>query len=155
MNRKKRKISIVTILLFVIGIVMYLGGLFLLFGSGISKTSLSNIFFSNIVLTSSILNKMKIIGAILFLLGFILFMIAVIFLYKNDNIQENTVNLIIEGKADVITLIVMTYVLIFMIVICLLYNELIGALLFGITIIIQSVVNTILIRYYSKSYKRK
>ena len=151
MNRKKRKISIVTILLFVIGIVMYLGGLFLLFGSGISKTSLSNIFFSNIVLTSSILNKMKIIGAILFLLGFILFMIAVIFLYKNDN----TVNLIIEGKADVITLIVMTYVLIFMIVICLLYNELIGALLFGITIIIQSVVNTILIRYYSKSYKRK
>ena len=155
MNRKKRKISIVTILLFVIGIVMYLGGLFLLFGSGISKTSLSNIFFSNIVLTSSILNKMKIIGAILFLLGFILFMIAVIFLYKNDNIQENTVNLIIEGKADVITLIVMTYVLIFMIVICLLYNELIGALLFGITIIIQSVVNTIQIRYYSKSYKRK
>ena len=155
MSRKKRKISIVTILLFVIGIVMYLGGLFLLFGSGISKTSLSNIFFSNIVLTSSILNKMKIIGAILFLLGFILFMIAVIFLYKNDNIQENTVNLIIEGKADVITLIVMTYVLIFMIVICLLYNELIGALLFGITIIIQSVVNTILIRYYSKSYKRK
>ena len=155
MNRKKRKISIVTILLFVIGIVMYLGGLFLLFGSGISKSSLSNIFFSNIVLTSSILNKMKIIGAILFLLGFILFMIAVIFLYKNDNIQENTVNLIIEGKADVITLIVMTYVLIFMIVICLLYNELIGALLFGITIIIQSVVNTILIRYYSKSYKRK
>lgn len=155
MNRKKRKISIVTILLFVIGIVMYLGGLFLLFGSGISKTSLSNIFFSNIVLTSSILNKMKIIGAILFLLGFILFMIAVIFLYKNDNIQENTVNLIIEGKADVITLIVMTYVLFFMIVICLLYNELIGALLFGITIIIQSVVNTILIRYYSKSYKRK
>lgn len=155
MNRKKRKISIVTILLFVIGIVMYLGGLFLLFGSGISKTSLSNIFFSNIVLTSSILNKMKIIGAILFLLGFILFMIAVIFLYKNDNIQENTVNLIIEGKADVITLIVMTYVLIFMIVICLLYNELIGALLFGITIIIQSVVNTILIRYFSKSYKRK
>lgn len=155
MNRKKRKISIVTILLFVIGIVMYLGGLFLLFGSGISKTSLSNIFFSNIVLTSSILNKMKIIGAILFLLGFILFMIAVIFLYKNDNIQENAVNLIIEGKADVITLIVMTYVLIFMIVICLLYNELIGALLFGITIIIQSVVNTILIRYYSKSYKRK
>ena len=155
MNRKKRKISIVTILLFVIGIVMYLGGLFLLFGSGISKTSLSNIFFSNIVLTSSILNKMKIVGAILFLLGFILFMIAVIFLYKNDNIQENTVNLIIEGKADVITLIVMTYVLIFMIVICLLYNELIGALLFGITIIIQSVVNTILIRYYSKSYKRK
>ena len=155
MNRKKRKISIVTILLFVIGIVMYLGGLFLLFGSGISKTSLSNIFFSNIVLTSSILNKMKIIGAILFLLGFILFMIAVIFLYKNDNIQENTVNSIIEGKADVITLIVMTYVLIFMIVICLLYNELIGALLFGITIIIQSVVNTILIRYYSKSYKRK
>lgn len=155
MNRKKRKISIVTILLFVIGIVMYLGGLFLLFGSGISKTPLSNIFFSNIVLTSSILNKMKIIGAILFLLGFIIFMIAVIFLYKNDNIQENTVNLIIEGKADVITLIVMTYVLIFMIVICLLYNELIGALLFGITIIIQSVVNTILIRYYSKSYKRK
>ncbi|HIS18627.1 MAG TPA: hypothetical protein IAC02_08490 [Candidatus Coprovivens excrementavium] len=155
MNRKKRKISVFTIFLFILGLVMYLGGLFLLFSSGISKTSLSNIFFSNIVMTTEILNKIKIIGSILFLLGFILFMIAVILLYKNDKIQENAVNLIIEGKADVITLIIMTYVLIFMIVICLLYNELIGALLFGITIIIQSVVNTILIKYYSKSYKRK
>ena len=155
MNRKKRKISVFTIFLFILGLVMYLGGLFLLFSSGISKTSLSNIFFSNIIMTTEILNKIKIIGSILFLLGFILFMIAVILLYKNDKIQENAVNLIIEGKADVITLIIMTYVLIFMIVICLLYNELIGALLFGITIIIQSVVNTILIKYYSKSYKRK
>ena len=155
MNRKKRKISVFTIFLFILGLVMYLGGLFLLFSSGISKTSLSNIFFSNIVMTTEILNKIKIIGSILFLLGFILFMIAVILLYKNDKIQENAVNLIIEGKADVITLIIMTYVLIFMIVICLLYNELIGALLFGITIIIQSVVNTILIKCYSKSDKRK
>lgn len=155
MNRNKRKISIFTILLFVLGLVMYLTGLFLLFGSGISTTSFSSLFFSNIPLTTELLGKMKIAGAILFLVGFILFMISVILLYKNDTIQENNVHLIIEGKADVITLIIMTYIMIFMIVICLLYNELIGALLFGITIIIQSVLNTLLIKYYNKSYKRK
>lgn len=155
MNRKIRKINMLTIFLFILGLVMYLAGLFLLFSSGISKTSFSNIFFSDITLTTDILSKIKILGAILFLVGFIIFMFSVILLYKNDKITENVVNLIIEGKADVITLVIITYVMIFMIVVCLLYNELIGALLFGVTIIIQSVVNTLLIKYYSKSYKRK
>lgn len=154
MNRKKRKINIFTLFMFVLGLVMYLTGLFLLFGSGISKTSFSPFFLSNTSLTTELLGKIKIVGAILFLVGFILFMISVIFLYKNDTIQENNVHLIIEGKADVITLIVMTYIMIFMIVICLLYNELIGALLFGVTIVIQSILNTLLIKYYNKSYKR-
>ena len=61
MNRKKRKISVFTIFLFILGLVMYLGGLFLLFSSGISKTSLSNIFFSNIVMTTEILIKIIIL----------------------------------------------------------------------------------------------
>ena len=73
----------------------------------------------------------------------------------NNNVIYNKRNLIIEGKADVITLIVMTYVMIFMVVVCLLYDELIGALLFGVTIIIQTTLNSILISYYSKMYKKK
>lgn len=151
MNRKKRKLSAMAMLFFVIGLVMYLAGLLLLFSSTLNKLA----FFSNVTLTSGMLLNMKIWGGILFLVGFIIFMVAIVLLYKNDEINENTRNLIIEGKADVITLIIMTYVMIFMVVVCLLYNELIGALLFGITIIIQSVLNSILIKYYSKTYLKK
>lgn len=75
-------------------------------------------------------------------------MISVILLYKNNDITENTRELVIEGRADVITIIVMTYVMIFMLVTCLLFDEVIGALLFGITILIQSILNTILIKYF-------
>ena len=35
-------------------------------------------------------------------------------------------------------------------VICLLFNELIGALLFGITLVVQNIVNSMLIKYYTK-----
>lgn len=155
MNRKKRKLSILAMLFFVIGLVMYLAGLLLLFSSTLNKMAIFKSFFSNITVTSSMLTSMKIWGGLLFLVGFIIFMIAIVLLYKNDEINENTRNLIIEGKADVITLIIMTYIMIFMVVVCLLYNELIGALLFGVTIIIQSVLNSILIKYYSKTYLKK
>ncbi len=151
MDRKRRKLSMFNMVLFVIGLVIYLAGLLLLFGASISKTSLAKIFFSSIVMTTQLVNTLKMVGTILFIIGFIIFMIAVVFLYKNDEIQENKTNLIIEGKADVITLVVMTYVLMFMMVICLVYNELIGALLFGVAIVIQSIVNNMLIRYFSKN----
>lgn len=155
MDRKRRKTSILTMLLFVIGLVIYLVGLLLLFSSGISKTFVSNILFKDIILGNTTIRNMKLIGAVMFAIGFIIFMISIVLLYKNDEIQEDNKNLIIEGKADVITLIVMTYVMMFMVVICLLYNELIGALLFGITIVIQSVLNSLLIRYFNKSYRKK
>lgn len=155
MNRKKRKISILAMFFFIFGLVLYLSGLLLLFSSSLNKMAFIKSFFSDITLTSNMLYSMKFWGVILFLIGFIIFMIAVIFLYKSDEIQENTRNLIIEGKADVITLIIMNYVMIFMVVVCLLYNEIVGALLFGITIIVQNVVNGILIKYYSKSYLKK
>lgn len=155
MDRKRRKKSVLTILLFVIGLVTYLVGLLLIFGSGISKTAIVQKLFSNVNLSVAVIKNMKIMGAIMFVAGFAIFMISIVFLYKNDNIQEDNKNLIIEGKADVITLIVMNYVMMFMVVICLLYNELIGALLFGITIVIQSILNSILISYYNRNYGKK
>lgn len=155
MNRKKRKINIFVMLLFIIGLVLYLFGLLLLFGSSLNKISLIETFFSNVDLTNELLYKIKIGGGLLFFIGFVIFMIAVIYFYKNDDIQENSRNLIIEGKADVITMIIMNYAMIFMIVICLIYNQIIGALLFGITIIIQNVVNAILIKYYSRTRLKK
>ncbi len=155
MDRKRRKTSILTMLLFVIGLVIYLVGLLLLFSSGISKTFVSNILFTDLNFGSATIRNMKLVGAMMFAIGFIIFMISIILLYKNDEIQEDNKNLIIEGKADVITIIVMTYVMMFMVVICLLYNELIGALLFGITIVIQSILNGLLIRYFNKSYRKK
>ena len=155
MNRKKRKTSMLTMSFFAIGLVMYLTGMILLFCSSLKKIPLLEAFFSNVNLNSNILNSMKLVGGLLFLIGFIIFIIAVILLYKNNEVQDSTRSLIIEGKADVITLIVMTYVMIFMIVVCLLTDQIIGALLFGITIILQTIINAILIRYYSNDYKRK
>jgi hypothetical protein len=98
---------------------------------------------------------MKLVGGILFFVGFLIFIISVIFLYKNNEVQDNTRSLILEGKADVITIIVMTYVMIFMIVLCLLCDQIIGALLFGATIIIQTFVNNLLLAYYNKDFKKK
>ena len=155
MNRKKRKTSMLTMLFFVIGLVLYLTGIILLFSSSLKKIPLLEAFFSNIDYTSNVLNSMKLTGGILFFVGFIIFIIAVILLYKNNDVKDNTRSLIIEGKADVITLIVMTYVMIFMIVLCLLCDQVIGALLFGIAIIVQTLINAILIKYYNNEYKKK
>lgn len=151
MNRKKRKLSVLAMLCFVLGLVLYLAGIIMLFSSSLRQVPVFEAFFSNVINFGNV----KLIGGLLFLIGFIVFMIAVVLLYKNNNVIDNTRNLIIEGKADVITLIVMTYVMIFMVVVCLLYDELIGALLFGVTIIIQTTLNSILISYYSKMYKKK
>lgn len=152
---KKKKYGILTILFFVVGLIIYLSGLMLLFGTGFNKGSLVNILFKGMTLSEETILKMKITGTILFIIGFIVFMISIVLLYKNDRIQDNNYNLIIEGKADVITIIVMTYIMIFMLVICLLYNQYVGALLFGVCIIIQSIINWILIKYFSKSFKKK
>jgi len=151
----KNKRNIILGITFIIGLILYLAGLFLLFGSVFNKVSLLNILFPKTIITTDFLIKIKITGCILFLVGFIIFMLSVILLYRKDNKEENKVNLIIEGKADVLTIIIMTYIMIFMLVICLIFNEVIGALLFGITIIVQSLINWLLIKYYSKSYKRK
>lgn len=150
MNNKNKKQKKLTILFFAIGLILYLVGFILLFSSTLSTTNIGKTIFNKLYLNSTSLQIMKIIGAVLFFIGFIVFMIAIILLYKSNEIKESNVNLIIEGKADVITLIFMVYIMIFMLVICLAANELIGALLFGITIIIQSILNSVLIKYYSK-----
>jgi len=151
--KKRRKYG--TILIFVVGLIMYLLGLFLLFGSTLSRNSfLAKLFQKMIIFTNLSLVKIKMVGIILFLIGFILFMVAVVWLYKNNELKEDNKNLIIEGKADVITIIVMTYVMIFMLVICLIFNDILGALLFGVTIIVQGILNYVLIMYYNKTYRR-
>jgi len=155
MNRKKRKTSLVTMLFFGIGLVLYLTGIILLFSSSLKKIPFLKAFFSNIDYNSNVLNSMKLIGGILFFVGFFLFLLSVVFLYKNNEVKDNARSLMIEGKADVITIIVMTYIMIFMIVICLLCDQVIGALLFGITIIIQTLVNSLLIKYYNREFKKK
>ncbi len=153
--KRKKKLNIVTVVLFIVGLILYLMGLFFLLGFGIRNSFLAKYFFENGIISSSLAFRFKIAGVILFFIGFILFMISVITLYKNDEIKEDNLNLIIEGKADVITIIITTYLMIFMIVICLLYDQLIGALMFGITIVIQSLVNWALIKYYSNDYRKK
>ena len=149
MNRKKRKISMLTMLFFVIGLVLYLVGIVLLFSSSLKNLPIMQNIFNDVNSSNEVMSNIKLVGGILFLIGFIIFLIAIILLYKNNNVQDNTRSLIIEGKADVITLIVMTYVMVFMVVVCLLYEQLIGALLFGITIVVQTVLNSILVKYYS------
>jgi hypothetical protein len=155
MNRKKRKTSLVTMLFFGIGLVLYLTGIILLFSSSLKKIPVFRAFFSNVDYASNALDSMKLTGGILFFVGFVLFLVSVVFLYKNNEVKDSNRSLIIEGKADVITIIVMTYVMIFMIVVCLLFEQIIGAVLFGLAIIIQTIVNSLLIKYYSREFSKK
>ena len=150
MKKQKKKNKIYLIVGFICGLIIYLVGLFLLFGASLTRLEGIKKILPDIILTRSTLLSIKIFGAILFLIGFVIFMISVILLYKEDKIKENDKELIIEGRADVITIIVMTYVLIFMLVICLIFDEVIGALLFGVAILIQSVLNNFLLQYYRK-----
>ena len=148
MKNNKNKFNITIMISFFGGIVVYLIGLFLLFGASATKLEFLRKIFTNISLTQNAVNSMKLYGLVLFLIGFVIFMVSVVLLYKNNEITENVRELVVEGKADVITIVVMTYVLIFMLVVCLLFDEVIGALLFGIAILIQSILNNILIRYF-------
>ena len=150
MKKQNKKNKIYLISGFVCGLIIYLVGLFLLFGASLTRLEGVRRMLPDIIITRNTIFSIKIFGAILFLFGFVIFMISVILLYKEDKIKENVKELIIEGRADVITIIVMTYVLIFMLVICLIFDEVIGALLFGIAIFIQSVLNNFLLRYYRK-----
>ena len=149
--KKKNKKNIIVIICFCIGLILYLCGLFLLFGSSLSKLGIINSIVPTI--SNSNAHLLKLIGIILFMIGFFIFMFSVIMLYKDSNSIQHNKDLIIEGKADVITIIVMIYVMIFMLVICLVFDQVIGALLFGVTILIQCVLNSILIRYYGKNKK--
>lgn len=152
--RKDKKLQLITTISFVVGLILYISGLFLIFGTSISKLEFARNFFSKIPITSSIVDNMKLYGSILFIVGFIVFIISVILLYKNNKITESTKELIIEGQADVITLMVMSYVLIFMLVVCLMFDQIIGALLFGIALLIQNIMNTLLLKYFSNNKRR-
>lgn len=149
-NKKRKKIKLSYVIGFISGLIIYLVGLFLLFGASLVKLDSIRNFIPDVFLMRSTIGNIKILGVVLFLIGFIIFMISVINLYKEEKIKENVKDLIVEGRADVITIIVMTYVLIVMLIICLLLEEVIGALLFGIAILIQSVLNTCLIKYFKK-----
>ena len=152
--KKDKKLQVVTTFSFVLGLVLYISGLFLIFGTSISKLEFARNFFSKIPITSNIVDNMKLYGCILFLIGFVIFIISVILLYKINKITESTKELIIEGQADVITLVVMSYVLIFMLVVCLMFDQIIGALLFGVALLIQNIMNAVLLKYFSHNRRR-
>ena len=152
--KKDKKLQVVTTFSFVLGLGLYISGLFLIFGTSISKLEFARNFFSKIPITSNIVDNMKLYGCILFLIGFVIFIISVILLYKNNKITESTKELIIEGQADVITLVVMSYVLIFMLVVCLMFDQIIGALLFGVALLIQNIMNAVLLKYFSHNRRR-
>ena len=119
-KNKKKKIKVSYVIGFISGLIIYLIGLFLLFGASLVKLESVKSFIPDVLLTRGTIGNIKVLGVVLFLIGFIIFMISVINLYKEEKIKENVKDLIVEGRADVITIIVMTYVLIVMLIICLL-----------------------------------
>lgn len=143
---KRDKYNTVFITFFIAGLIMYLTGLVLLI---IYIVSALNIF-SFLKFTDNVISLVKILGIILFSVGFILFIIAVIRLYKFNAISDSNKDLIIEGKADVITIMITTYLMLLMLVTCLIFDDIIGAVLFAIVIGVQSLINTILFKYFSK-----
>ena len=155
MKKKNKKKNMSLVISFLSGLIIYLIGLFILFCATLARLENFRKLFPNLVYTRNSLMGIKLLGCILFIIGFILFMVSIVLLYKKDKIKEDVKELIIEGKADVITIIVMTYVLIFMLVICLVFDQIIGALLFGIALLIQSVLNNILIKYFKNNLDGK
>ena len=81
MNKvNKKKSSGFTIFIFVFGLIMYLCGLLLLLSSSFRKAELIKTINSNANITGDMIVGLKVLGAILFFAGFILFLIAVVFL---------------------------------------------------------------------------
>jgi len=148
MKKKKNTLPIIG---FIAGMITYLTGLFLLFGTTLTRVKFIRDRFPNFVFTNNSLMGIKILGLILFFIGFTIFMISVISLFKSNKIKSNPKDLIVEGKADMLTIIIMTYILIFMLVICIVFDQIIGSLLFGFAVLFQSALNTILIKYFKKN----
>jgi len=130
---------------FVLGILLYVCGLFLLFVSSFKSTKIMAMFHS-----SNAVTVFKVISISAFAIGFFIFLLGLVHFYKSNKLFDQNKDLIIEGKADMITIVVMTYLMIFMVIICIILNVLIGALLFGICIVVQSVVNMCLLLYFRK-----
>lgn len=130
---------------FVLGLILYLGGLFLIFGSSFKSLKILSLFGG-----MDAAQSVKLIGIILFAVGFFMFLAGLVYFYKSNKLFEQNKDLIIEGKADMITIMVMTYLMIFMVIICIILDELVGALLFGICIVVQSVINMVLLKVFSK-----
>ena len=144
--KKKDKYDTVFSTFFIVGLVMYLTGILLLAFYVLENNNIFKLFD----FTNNILHLIKILGVILFFIGFLLFIISVIKFYKNNNTIDSNKELIIEGKADVITIMVTTYIMLIMLVICLIFDQVLGAVLFAILIFLQSVINSGLFWYYSK-----
>ena len=144
MKQKKLDYNLLFKCCFVLGLILYLGGLLLLFGASFKSPKIMQLFggFDAIL-------PVKIIGIILFAIGFFMFLAGLIYFYKSNKLFEQNKDLIIEGKADMITIMVMTYLMIFMVIICIILDELIGALLFGVCIVVQSVINMVLLKIFS------
>lgn len=131
---------------FIVGLIMYLTGLLLLAVGIISNRGI----FEFLTFTNNVLSLIKILGTVLFVVGFVLFIIAIVKFYKDNNIKDSNKDLIIEGKADVITIMITTYIMLIMLVICLVFDQVLGAVLFAILIGLQSIINSILLKYFSK-----
>lgn len=130
----------------IVGLVMYLTGLVLLIIYVLSNNNILGF----LKFTNNVLSLIKILGIVLFVIGFILFIVAIVKYYKDNAIGDSNKDLIIEGKADVITIMCTTYIMLIMLVLCLVFNQVLGAILFAILIGLQSLINSILLKYFSK-----
>lgn len=144
--KDKGKYNTIFTTFLIVGLIMYLTGLVLL----IIYIVGNNDIFGFLKFTNNVLSLIKILGIILFVMGFILFILAVINYYKDNTIGDSNKDLIIEGKADVITIMCTTYIMLVMLVLCLIFNQVLGAILFAVLIGLQSLINTILLKYFSK-----
>ena len=144
MKQRKKSNSIVFKSCFILGTLMYLCGLFLLFVCTFKSSKIISMF-GNV----QYVKIFKLIGIVTFVIGFVMFVIGLINYYKSNKVFESNKDLIIEGKADMITIMVMMYLMIFMVIICIVLGEYIGSLLFVVCIIIQSILNVVLNKYFA------
>ena len=130
--------------LFMVGFMLDVIGLILILSSTLKNISL----LSNI--NSNIISMLKIVGGILFGIGLIICIIGLVMIYKYDNVIDKRRDLVIEGKAGIITILIMNVVLLLLFVMCILMDEYFAAILFGLALLILNVLNRVLIAIFSK-----
>ena len=74
--KKDSKLTTYTTISFTIGLILYLTGLILMFGTNISKLEFAKKFLFKFALTNNMVENMKLYGALLFLVGGTIYLIT-------------------------------------------------------------------------------
>ena len=130
-----------------LGLSLYLSGFFLI----------AFIYFDRLKFFKFIENPkhLSFIAFILLIVGFVILGFELLHFYKYTTVVKQKEELIIEGKINIINIILINYLTLFMTILCLLFKQYIAIFLFVISLLIINVSNFLLKKYYKNLRNRK